>query len=124
MHIFSRPLAAAVKNARRRMKLTQEEVANMIDADTRTISAIENNDSNTRMTTLYPLIKCLHIDPRDIFYPEAATDSSARGHLRILIDDCTAAEAEALVPVCESVLKAMRTDHSMKIEEKSLFPLK
>lgn len=107
------------------MKLTQEEVANMIDADTRTISAIENNSSNTRMTTLYPLVKCLHIDPRDIFYPDSATDSAARRYLRILIDDCNAAEAEALLPVCESVLNAMRTAHPTKIdEEKSLSPLK
>mgnify|MGYP002750328469 CR=1 FL=1 len=50
MHIFSRPLAEAVKKARRRMNLTQEQVGALTDTNARTISAIETGRSNTRLT--------------------------------------------------------------------------
>ena len=49
MHAFSRSLARAVKNARDKMNLTQEQVGELVDTNTRTISSIENGncDSNT-----------------------------------------------------------------------------
>ena len=53
MHDFSRPLAEAVKKARCKMKLTQEQVGELADTNARTISAIENGQSNTRMNILY-----------------------------------------------------------------------
>lgn len=118
MHEFSHHLAYAVKHARNKMELTQEQVGEMIDADTRTISSIENGRSNTRMTTLYPLVKTLHIDPRDIFYPEANDGSSAKRQLHVLVDDCSESEASTLAPVFEAVLAAMRTNQAFKIEEK------
>lgn len=42
MHAFSRSLARAVKNARDKMNLTQEQVGELVDTNTRTISSIEN----------------------------------------------------------------------------------
>ena len=38
MHAFSRSLARAVKNARDKMNLTQEQVGELVDTNTRTIS--------------------------------------------------------------------------------------
>ena len=52
MHAFSRSLARAVKNARDKMNLTQEQVGELVDTNTRTISSIENGKSNTRMLKL------------------------------------------------------------------------
>lgn len=60
MHEFSHHLAYAVKHARNKMELTQEQVGEMIDADTRTISSIENGRSNTR-------ICCFTADQADIY---------------------------------------------------------
>ena len=67
MHAFSRSLARAVKNARDKMNLTQEQVGELVDTNTRTISSIENGKSNTRMNILYPLVRVLRIDPNEIF---------------------------------------------------------
>ena len=50
MHAFSRSLARAVKNARDKMNLTQEQVGELVDTNTRTISSIENGKSNTSHT--------------------------------------------------------------------------
>ena len=105
MHAFSRSLARAVKNARDKMNLTQEQVGELVDTNTRTISSIENGKSNTRMNILYPLVRVLRIDPNEIFYPETVADSSVKHQLRALIENCSDEEAAALLTTSESVLR-------------------
>lgn len=64
---YSRPLGDTVKKARKKMSLTQNQVASIIGADERSIMNIETYKANTTMEVLYPLIRTLHIDARDIF---------------------------------------------------------
>lgn len=123
MRDFSRPLANAVKNARVKMDLTQEKLAELIDTNTKTINSIENKRSNTRMETLYPLIRLLRIDANEIFYSEMIKDSSAKHQLRVLIDDCSDEEAAALLTTSEAILKVLREKRTLSVEEKSLSPL-
>lgn len=123
MRDFSRPLADAVRNARVKMNLTQEKVAELVDTNTKTISSIENKRSNTRMETLYPLIRLLRIDANEIFYSEMNKDSSAKHQLRALIDDCSDEEAAALLTTSEVILKVFREKRALPVEEKSLSPL-
>lgn len=123
MRDFSRPLADAVRNARVKMNLTQEKVADLVDTNTKTISSIENKRSNTRMETLYPLIRLLRIDANEIFYSETIKDSSAKHQLRVLIDDCSDEEAAALLTTSEAILKVLREKRALPVEEKSLSPL-
>ena len=124
MHAFSRSLARAVKNARNKMNLTQEQVGELVDTNTRTISSIENGKSNTRMNILYPLVRVLRIDPNEIFYPETVADSSVKHQLRVLIVNCSDEEAAALLTTSESVLRVLRKRNAGKVEEKkSLSPL-
>ena len=119
MHDFSRPLAEAVKKARAKMKLTQEQVGELVDTNARTISAIENGQSNTRMTILYPLIRALRIDPNEIFNSEMYADSSVKHQFRVLIE-----EAAALLDTSETILRVLRSNNVTTIEEeKSLSPL-
>lgn len=124
MRDFSRPLADAVRNARVKMDLTQEQVAELVDTNTKTINSIENMRSNTRMETLYPLIRLLRIDANEIFYSEMIKDSSAKHQLRVLIDDCSDEEAAALLATSETMLKILRGTNGKTIEKKkSLSPL-
>lgn len=124
MHDFSRPLAEAVKKARAKMKLTQEQVGELVDTNARTISAIENGQSNTRMTILYPLIRALRIAPNEIFNSEMYADSSVKHQFRVLIEDCTDEEAAALLDTSETILRVLRSNNVTTIEEeKSLSPL-
>lgn len=122
MHAFSRPLANAVKKARNRMELTQEQVGELVDTNARTISAIENGQSNTRMTILYPLIRTLRIDPNEIFNSEMVNDSSVKYQLRVLIEDCSDEEVAALLETSEIVLKVLRSNNASKIGKKESLP--
>ncbi len=115
MSEFAHPLGDAVKRARDRQGLTQGEVAEAIEKDTRTILNIENYKGNPKMEVLYPLIRTLHIDAREIFNPELQRDAPALWNLRTLVEDCSEDEAEAVLPVLQTFLKAVRSNRKVNI---------
>lgn len=68
MSEYSRALGDTVRTARKKLGLSQRQVANLIDADERTVMNIEAYRANTTMDVLYPLVRKLLIDSRDIFF--------------------------------------------------------
>ena len=114
---YSHPLGDAVKRARGKLELTQNEVADLANVDVRTVLNIENYKGNPKMEVLYPLVRALKIDAREIFNPEIHRDSPALRQLRILIEECTEEEAAAIIPVFESVLAALRDQNAKPIGE-------
>lgn len=116
MQDYSHPLGDAVKVARSELGLTQEQVAGKIESDTRTIMNIENYKGNPKMKTLFPLIRLLKIDAREIFNPELKRESPAIRQLRFLVEECSEQEASTLIPVIEAVLSALRAKEPSKIE--------
>lgn len=105
---YSRPLGDAVKRARGKLGLTQREVADSINIDVRTVLNIENYKGNPKMVVLFPLIRTLQMDAREIFNPEMQRDTPALRQLRLLIEECSEEEAAAMIPVLNSVLDIMR----------------
>lgn len=116
MQEFSRPLGDVVKRARGELNLTQAQVASRIDKDTRTIINIENYKGNPKMEVLFPLVRALKIDSREIFNPEMQRENPTIRQLRFLIEDCSEREAAVLIPVINSVLAALRADPTMQIK--------
>ena len=68
------------------------------------------------MEVLYPLIRALKIDAREIFNPEIRRESPALRQLRLLIEECSEEEAAAIIPVFQSVLTALRDKNALPIE--------
>ena len=116
MHEYSRPLGDAVKRARGKSGLTQNEVADMADVDVRTVLNIENYKGNPKMEVLYPLVHALKIDAREIFNPEIRRETPALRQLRVMIEECSEEEAAAIIPVFQSVLTALRDKNALPIE--------
>ena len=116
MEKFAQALAKAAKKARTDLGLTQQQVANMIQCNVRTVLKIENCQGNPKMETICLLIHTLKIDAREIFNPELERQSPAIQRLRYTVEDCSEQEAAMLIPVIESVLKAIRDSKSSEIE--------
>jgi len=113
---YSRPLGDTVRHARTQQGLTKKQLADKISVDERTITSIETYKSNTTMEVLYPLLRKLNIDPREIFNPEMGRESPAHYQLRTLIDKCSEREAATILSVCETVLAALRSKDGIKLE--------
>ena len=109
MQSYSRPLGDAVKRARAELGFTQNQVAEAADIDVRTVLNIENYKGNPKMEVLFPLVRVLKMDSREIFYPEMRRESPALRRLRFLIEECSEEEATALAPAIESILSVLRS---------------
>ena len=116
MYEYSRPLGDAVKRARGKAGLTQNEVADAADIDVRTVLNIENYKRNPKMEVLYPLVRTLKIDAREIFNPEMRRETPSLRQLRLLIEDCSEEEAATIIPVFQSVLTALRDQNAIQIK--------
>lgn len=116
MQEYSQQLADATKKARLALGLTQEQVAEKSNTDVRTIINMEQGRGNPKLETLFPLIKALKIDAREIFDITVKLDAPSIRHLRLLVDECSEEEATTLLPVMEAVLSALRSNRSKTIE--------
>lgn len=113
---YQKALGDAVKRARGKTSYTQADLAELAGMESsRTILNIENYRGNPLLENLYPLIRALKIDPRDIFYPEVHRDEPSLRQLRILVEECSEEEAKALIPVLESLLNALRDKNAMPV---------
>lgn len=108
MHNHMQVLGEVVRTARLKLDLTQNEVAEQIGVDSRTVLNIENQKGNPKMEVLYPLIRTLRIDPTAIFYPERQHESQALSELKFMLAQCSEEEILALIPICETILTVLR----------------
>lgn len=99
-------LGNAIKNARTELNLTQSEVADLIDADSRTILNIENYKGNPKMEMLFLLIRALRIDPNAVFYPEKNSNPTEPERIKMLLEQCSEEDLEKMIPVIDSVIRA------------------
>lgn len=113
---YSRPLGDAIKRARGKLGLTQNEVADAAEIDVRTVLNIENYKGNPKLEVLYPLVRALRIDAREIFNPEMRRETPALRQLRLLIEECSEEEAAAIIPVFQAVLTALCDQNATPIE--------
>lgn len=116
MKEYSRSLGDAVKRARGASGLTQREVAKKIDKDVRTVLNIENYKGNPKLEVLFPLVRALNMDSREIFYPNMQWETPALRQLRVLVEDCSEEEAAVIIPVLNAVLHSLRTNSGTEIK--------
>ena len=113
---YSRLLAIAVKQARSKLGWTQEQLSEYSTVDVRTIINIEKGRGNPKLEKLFPLIRALHLDSREIFDSQTTHTSVSLQYLKSVLDSCKPEELETLRPVIEAVLTALRSNASINIE--------
>ena len=115
MSEYSRILGDVVKVAREKAGLTQAEVAASIDRDSRTVLNIENYKGNPKLEVLYPLVRALKIDSREIFNPEMQLEFPALRQLQLMVAECSEAEADAIIPVVKAAIDLVRNRSKLRI---------
>ncbi len=116
MKDYVQAVGDAFKKARAEQNLTLEAVAERSGVDVRTVINIEQYRGNPKLEKLYPLVRTLRIDTREIFNPEMLRESPSIRQLRFLIEECSEQEATTLIPVIEAVLVALRSDNFTEIK--------
>lgn len=116
MQDYAQVLGTVVRNARLELGLTQNEVAERADIDVRTVLNIENYKGNPKLEVLFPLIRELKLDPNAVFYPEVSQMQSSISQFAILLSQCTEDEVRCLIPICETILSVIRSNHVIQIQ--------
>ena len=101
-------LAAAVRDARTGLGLSQEKLAEILNIDSRTILNIEAGRGNPKFEKLYPLITYLKIPTDKIFDPNYKAEAPNLQKLLALQKDCTEQEATDLLPMVRYLLELLR----------------
>ncbi len=112
---YARILGDVIKTEREAASFTQAELAEKTGIDSRTILNIENYHGNPKMQVLYPLIRALGIDANKIFYSCEGKSSTKLYKLELLLANCSEKEIEALIPVCTSVINAIRSKEPVTV---------
>lgn len=115
MSDYMQILGDIVRSARLERGLSQSDVADHIDVDTRTVLKIENHKGNPKMEILFPLIRELQIDPNMIFYPELQHNREYLSRFQHFLSQCSEEEIRMLLPICEVVLSVLRDNKSIHI---------
>lgn len=102
-------LAVWAKTARTEAGMTQVQLAEKSNIESRTIIKIEGGEGNPTFTTLFSMVRALHKPSDSLFFPELyERTTSAKERLRLLIEECTEREAEVVTSICQSVLQTLR----------------
>lgn len=112
MHDYIKNLAVTVRTAREDAGLSQAALAEQLGCDTRTILNIENNRGNPKFEILCQIISYLQIPADKIFYPEISQGGVHKQKLQLMIQTCSEAEAEYLLPVVDYLLKSTQNKKS------------
>lgn len=111
-------LGNIVRQARLKAGMTQDELAEHVGIDPRTVLKIENHRGNPKMEVLYPLIRALNIDANLVFYPDLQEYNPALKQFHLFLSQCTPDEIESLHQVCQAVLTVLKANTSIRIEDK------
>ena len=109
-------LGTVVKAARLKQRLIQDKVAELAGIDSQTVRHIENFQTDPQMSVVFPLIRALHIDPRDVYYPELRGTQEARTELDMLLADCSEEQIRAILPVGRASLDLLKAKDGIAVK--------
>ena len=108
MSDYSKNLGNSIFKGRKRLRMTQADLAERAGVTEQTIRKIEHGEGNPQLDVLCSLLKELQIDPSEIMYPSDNTADPARKQLDILLSDCTDDQIAALIPIVKGALEVVK----------------
>ena len=111
MQDIKQNLADAVREARTKLGLSQEQLAEILAFDSRTILNIENGRGNPKFEILVALITYLKIPTNNIFYPESDNPNQNFQKLLAVLYDCSDLEIGLLLPMIQYFLNVLHRNN-------------
>lgn len=116
MSDYSKRLGESIYQNRKRLKMTQAELAEKAGVTEQTIRKIEHGEGNPQLDVFCSLVAALGIDPAEIVYPHQEKTDPARKQLEILLSECCDDQIRDLLPIVEAALGIVK-GRGVNIEE-------
>lgn len=99
-------LGARIKELREKKKYTQEQLAEIIDIDSRSLSRIETGISFTTIDKLKKLAKALDVEIKDLFSAEHLDDTQKLiSKIHTLLESAAVEDIQLIYKIVLSVLR-------------------
>ena len=109
---------AEFRRARLSQGMTQDDLAEAANCDSRTIIKLEKGEVDSQFSTLCPIIQKLDIDARILFNEKKNTIIPTIAQLQEMLNGCNENEAQVLMNLCQIALSAMRNNGSYELIRK------
>ena len=96
-------IGLALKRAREKSKMTQEQLAYILDRSPRTIMYNENNGQHPSLNSLYQMVTMFDISVDQYFFPSKNAENSCRKHIDVLLNSLDEKELK----VVEATIQAL-----------------
>ena len=102
-----RAFGLAIKEARKKQKLTREQVGAMIEIDPRYLTNIENKGQHPSLQVFYDLVSLLNISVDEFFLPTSDLDKSTRRRqLEKQLDNLSDKDLVIMESVADGIIKS------------------
>lgn len=109
-------LGRMVRKVRKKAKLSQSELADLIDVSPQFVSKIENGSKQASLQTVYNIAKSLDVS-MDLFMgiePGGADEKSALG---LILADCSTYEAEIIRQIALATKEILRSNEKRREQD-------
>lgn len=97
-------IGLAIKRAREKAGLTQEQLAYIIDRTPRTIMYNENNGQHPSLNAFYKMVTMFDISVDQYFFPDKNPESSCRKRIDVMLNSLDEKELK----VIEATIQALK----------------
>ena len=104
-----------IREGRRRLEVTQEQFAEVVELSVQSVSALENGMQFARMDTYFKIAETLKLPIHLLFSEQLSQNNILDGQHHLLFDDCKADEKKALIKIMVEIKALLRKQRSSTI---------
>lgn len=103
-------LGMAIKHAREKSELTQEQLAFILDRTPRTIMYNENNGQYPSLNTFYQIVTMFNISVDQFFFPSENDENSCKKHIEVMLNSLDEKELKIVEATIQALITAKETE--------------
>ena len=105
-----RPMGLAIKKAREKKGMTQEQLADIIGRDTRTVMYHENDGQHPSLDIFYQLATMFDLSVDEYFYPDMSADEAAKKRINIQLNSLNESELRLVEGIINAIIENRGTE--------------
>lgn len=103
-----------IKKARKKMKLTQEALAEVIDKCPSYISYIENGKKNLSLETLVDIANALHVSSDELLSFNIEYPNEVKDEFSTILENCTTYEKKVITDMARVLKQSLRDERKSR----------
>ena len=103
-------IGLAIKKAREREGMTQEQLGYIVDRDPRTIMYHENDGQHPSLNAFYQMVTMFGISVDEYFYPDMSADEAAKKRINIQLNSLNESELRLVEGIINAIIENRETE--------------